>query len=67
VLDWKQEFGRELSARKQTEPEKEYLKIASLLELDSEDEQDATREQKLKFSSELEQLSLNHVESTDIL
>lgn len=37
------------------------------MELDDEDEQDATRETKLKFSSELEELSLNHVESTDIL
>ncbi|MGC1873186.1 MAG: hypothetical protein WA700_19685 [Acidobacteriaceae bacterium] len=67
MLDWKQEFGRTLSARKQTEPEKEYLKNRVVMELDDEDEQDATRETKLKFSSELEELSLNHVESTDIL
>jgi hypothetical protein len=67
VLDWKQEIGRELSAREQTELEKEYLKHRVVVELDGEDEQEATRETKLKFSSELDQLSFNHVESTDIL
>ncbi len=50
-----EEFGRTLSARKQTEPEKRYLKKNRVVvELDGEDEQDATRETKLKFSSELE-------------
>jgi hypothetical protein len=66
VLDWKRKFGLTLSARKQTEPEKEYLK-SRRCELHDEEKQDATRVTELNCSNEVEEQSFNHVESTDIL
>jgi hypothetical protein len=52
VLDWKREFGRALSAREQTESEKEYFNFALLWSWTKK--QDAIRETDMNISRKLE-------------
>jgi len=67
VLDWKRKIRSNVAGSGADRSRKRVSQNRAVVELDDEDQQDATRKTKLKFSSELEQLSLNHVESTDIL